>query len=221
MNGGWLISTFKAGLAIAVVMLSTLLSGHGAGAASSGRIDSVAKFDHASTAAQFPLWKDIPVKTFAVLATGNVHGSEWAAYGFRGSGGRNRPCVDIARITASGAYSYSIECGSLAPDAGASEPPVYALISGTGRKSVDSRPLAESFLSMSLAEKVKKVHLTLRGGASIVRGTKTISTQQGRKAHVARFSYLALGLTRSLYICHVVGWNADGEKILDASTAEC
>ena len=167
----------------------------------------------------FPLWKDVPVKAFAVAAEGRVRGTRWAAYVFRGTPSREggkRPCIDVAHISANGAYAYSIECGPLAPAQGADVPPIFALTGGSSGSGV-----GESIIGMTLAPEVVRVRLELGSGMSITRPTAYLSSRQSRKAHVVRFRYLAVGLAQDVCIRRVIGVDEQGRTVLDAATGEC
>src|SRR5215216_48194 len=67
----------------------------------------------------FPLWKDVPGRSFAVLGEGQLRkGTRWGVYASRvggGKRGRNNPCISVARITRDGIYGHANRCGPLAP----------------------------------------------------------------------------------------------------------
>lgn len=172
----------------------------------------------------FPLWKDVPTATFAVIGKGRVRDTRWAAFVFRGSPkrqGAKRPCVQVARISASGLYGYATECGPLAPAQGSSVPPVYAATSSSHRDGPGEPVVGESFIGMALAPHVVGIQLGLSSGRYVTRRTSVLSTRQSRKANVRRFRYIAIGLARDVCINHITGMDARGGKVIDAATNEC
>lgn len=171
----------------------------------------------------FPLWKDIPVKAFAVVGEGRVRGTRWAAYVFRGASkreGGKRPCIDVAHIAANGAYGYSTECGPLAPVQGPDVPPVFAL-SGGNHSNGAGGPIGESLIGVTFAPQVVEVRFELDSDMSIARPTSYLSRRQSKKAHVRRFRYIAMGLAQDVCIKRVTGVDAQGRTVLDAATGEC
>lgn len=173
---------------------------------------------------RFPLWKDVPVRAFASLGEGKVHGTRWAVYIFRGAAkreGGKRPCIDVAHISADGIYGYSIECGPLAPAQGLDVPPVLALTSGSHRNKAGAPVLGETFLGMTFASRVKEVRLDLNSGKSITRETSYLSARQSKKAHLVRFRYIVAGLALDACIRHITGVDGQGQTVIDADTEEC
>jgi hypothetical protein len=172
----------------------------------------------------FPLWKDVPVRHFAVLGQGMVRGTRWAVFAFRGAVDKNasaKPCLAVAKISAKGLYGHTAGCGPLAPSRGLSSPPMYGLLGGTGAIYPSGRTVGEAFIGMTVAMEVVKVRLELEPGPDITRQTDYLTRSQGKRTHLQRFRYLVLGLPRDVCIRNVTGFNALGNVILNADTDEC
>lgn len=172
----------------------------------------------------FPLWRAVPSKSFATLGDGMLHGTHWAIYaynGVRGKGSRDKPCLVVAHITRNGAYGSSTECGPLAPFPGPSVPPVYTLFSASYRDGVHGPQIGETFLGMSLGESIANVTMEVEPGASITRGTRYLTKAQSKKAHLARFRYLAFALNREICVKRIVAKDFTGNSVVDGDTGEC
>lgn len=168
----------------------------------------------------FPLWKDVPGRTFAKLGEGKLpNGTRWGAYASRvgaGTRGRENPCVSVASITAFGAYSPAHECGPLAP-VKEGWPPVTAMftISGPGQEE------GETFMAMSFNTSIASILITSEKGEAIRRHTHLLNRYQRRKTQLPPLRYVALGLERAICIANLVGYSADGEVAFEALFKEC
>jgi len=163
---------------------------------------------------RFPLWKDVPGRSFAVLAGGARNGTEWAVFASRaGTSARSkeRPCITVARFTRDGRYSNAGSCGPLAPEKGLRYPPIHPLLGETGA----------SYFAVSLSREVKKLEVEL-GSRKIIRRTpEMLNRHQARKAHLPRFGYIAVRLAEDVCISRLRGFNLEGQLILDSETYEC
>lgn len=171
----------------------------------------------------FPLWKDVPGHSFAVLGEGRLHGTRWAVFASRGYNDKQaaqKPCVTVAKISAQGVYGNSLGCGPLAPVNGRRVPPVHPLQSEATRFA-SGRVVGESIMGLTFGVQVEKVHLDLRPGPDITRATRLISSGQASKARLQLFRYLALSVGREVCVSGIQGYDASGALVLDADTFEC
>jgi hypothetical protein len=163
---------------------------------------------------RFPLWKDVPGESFAVLNHGVDRTGEWAAFAFNGSAkprGRKNPCIHIARFTKGGSYANAGGCGPLAPEMGLRYPPISPLIGEVGA----------SIFAISFARSVRQVEIELGSGAVIHRAPKTLTRHQAKKARLPRLGYVAMAVGEDACISRIEGFNGAGELILDFETHEC
>jgi hypothetical protein len=161
----------------------------------------------------FPLWKDVPGSTFAVLGKGELHRAAWAVFASRGSRtqSRERPCITVARITRDQRYANAGSCGPLAPIQGPHTPPLHPLIGEGGA----------SIFGLSFGREVVRVEVETEPGGILDRRPSLLSRRQAEKSHLPRFRYLAAALPYDVCIEGIRGFDEAGRKILDASTGEC
>jgi hypothetical protein len=173
---------------------------------------------------EFPLAKDVPGKTFAVLGEGKLpNRTRWAAYASRvsaGERGRQQPCISVAKITRFGGYGNARGCGPLAPRQ-PGQPPVYVSISG----SYDTRPggpvIGESVFALTVAPSVRRVELTYSTGGTLTRTTKLFNARQRAKTGLTKFRYVALGQQRDVCVAAVTGYSQNGTVLLEEETQLC
>src|SRR4051812_14918779 len=135
----------------------------------------------------FPLWKDVPGSSYAVLRHGRMKDSEWAAFVSRdrpNQRARMRPCVTVARVTKDGRYANAGACGPLAPEAGLRYPPIHPLIGGD----------SGSFFAISFATEVRTVDIQLGSGRVLRRQARLLSEGQAEKAHLQSLRYISEAL---------------------------
>jgi hypothetical protein len=174
----------------------------------------------------FPLWKDVPVRRFAVLKEGeNRRGTRWGVFAFRRPGsrgkGRDMPCLLLSRITASGLYGISSGCGPLAPSSGLHSLPV-SVGNGLAYSKTPGGPFSEeSFHAMTFAPEVSGVRVEVAPGPSVGLMTKYLSVKKSKKSHLAQFRYVTFSLLRDICLDSVTGFNDDGDVVLDADFNEC
>jgi hypothetical protein len=163
----------------------------------------------------FPLWKDVPGRTFAKLGEAKLpDGTRWAAYVSRvgaGRRGRENPVLTVARITAIpgfGQYNKSTASGPLTPD-GEGDPPVTAMF--TESSSFAAHGGDETFLAMSFKPSIASILITPVKGEAIRKRTHLLNRFQRRKTHLPTLRYVALGLEREVCIANLVGYGTDGE----------
>jgi hypothetical protein len=195
-----------------VFVIAMVLLCLGVGGVANG--DSAAS--HSSTGFGFPLWKDVPGDSFAVLGKGKLHGMEWAAFASRATPkakSKNRPCITVARVT-EGRYANALSCGPLAPIEGMRYPPSHPLLG----------EVQASALAISVAQNVTSVDVELQKGQSVEhirKVPKLLSMAQARKTGLARFRYLATAVPFDACILRIVGYSEVGEKLLDFESEEC
>jgi hypothetical protein len=163
---------------------------------------------------EFPLWKDVPGNSFAVLNHGTIKGTEWAAFASRSgrsAHGREKPCITVAEFTKDGSYSNAGSCGWLAPEKGLRYPPISPLIGESGG----------SAFAISFARSVERVEIELGSGVVIQRTTGILTRHQARKARLPRLRYVAMAMGTDVCISRITGFGAVGEVILDSETHEC
>jgi hypothetical protein len=183
-------------------------------------VGDVANGDLAATPSSagfgFPLWKDIPGNSFAVLNKGKLHGMEWAAFASRATPkarSKDRPCITVARVT-EGRYANVVSCGPLAPIKGVRYPPSHPLLG----------EVQASAFAISVARNVTSIDVELKKGQSVEhlrKVPKLLSLAQARKTGLARFRYLATAVPFDACILRIVGYSETGEKILDFEGKEC
>jgi len=170
----------------------------------------------ASSAYSFPLWKDVPGNSFAVLGKGRLRGMEWAVFASRGSGGpksRSEPCITVARLT-EGRYANALSCGPLAPTEGIRYPPSHPLLG----------EVEATAFGISVAREISAVDIELEKGRSIkhIRDEpRLLSRRQAKKARLPQFRYVAVAVPYAACIIGIVGYSASGEKRLDFKSREC
>lgn len=163
---------------------------------------------------RFPLWKDVPGDSFAVLTHQKTGRAEWAVFASRGSSserGRKRPCITVAIFTRDNRYANAGSCGSPAPELGLRHPPIHPLIGET----------SGSYFAVSVTREVVRMDLELRSGAHINPRVRTLSQRQARKTNLVAFNYVAQSLASDTCIRTIRGYAADGTVILEAHTDEC
>jgi hypothetical protein len=81
-----------------------------------------------------------------------------------------------------------------------------------------------SVFALSFLPEVLSVDIELStdgSGKHIRRQTRLLSKNQGKKAQLKPFRYLALAVPYDACISRVLGYVGDGEKILDFESEEC
>lgn len=163
---------------------------------------------------RFPLWKDVPGESFAVLGHGVRRGTEWAAFASRASKARRskeNPCITVAAFSKYGDYGDAGSCGPLAPEKGVGHPPVFPLY-GEG---------VAAFFAASFSHVVASVKIEFGSGRIIEKTPRLLSIQQAKKAHLPRFRYIAMSLPEDVCIAKITGFDWMRAVILNAETGEC
>lgn len=194
---------------------SVLALGSGPSIARPGRGSQSSSYD------DFPLWKDVPGRSFAKLGGGRLrNGSRWAAFASRvggGSRGGDNPCLTVARITRFGEYGAPHGCGPLAP--AGQDPPVMAMM--TTSANLPGQGKGETIISMSFKPFITSVKISTGSNNFLYRRTQMLNRYQQRKTHLSRFRYVSLGLEKVICIAKIVGFNADGDVAFEAVIGEC
>lgn len=173
----------------------------------------------------FPLAKDVPGKSFAILGEGALPDkTRWGAYASRvgaGNLGREHPCISVARITQLGEYGHATSCGPLAPGGRPQKVPVNLLIAGSYNNKPDGPVIGESVGALSFDLSVWKVVLGLADGNSVVRHTKIFNAKQQAKTRLPKFRYVAFAMQREICVATISGYTRSGKLVLDAETQLC
>jgi hypothetical protein len=74
---------------------------------------------------------------------------------------------------------------------------------------------------MTFASNVTKVNIEVEPGRSITRKTEYLSESQSKKAHIARFRYVAFAVLRDVCVKHITGVDRLGEVLINADGNEC
>lgn len=171
----------------------------------------------------FPLWFDVPGRTFVTLGEGRLKGrSHWAVYASRvggGERGRENPCLSVARIAGDGGYGDAHRCGEPAP--AANQPPVYVSLTGSYQNHPSGPVIGEAVMGLSFRSDVERVKLMFVGGESMVLPTKFVNATQRRKTRLPDFRYVALGLQSDVCVEAVAGYTGQGRLIFESSTRLC
>lgn len=173
----------------------------------------------------FPLWMDVPTKSFAVLGEGTVRQQRWGVYTFRGKGkaAGKRPCIELATLFyglghRGASFTSNSACGPLAPPA---EQPVIEESGITVQKKVNGPTVSDTVIAMTVARSVIDVRLHLEPGPSQTKRTRLLSTRQAAKAHVQQFRYVAFGLARKECISAVTAFDETGTQLFETATRDC
>jgi hypothetical protein len=163
---------------------------------------------------RFPLWKDVPGHSFAVLAHRTTGKAEWAAFASRGASSaksRYQPCITVAIFTRDNRYANAGSCGPPAPELGLRHPPIHPLIGES----------LGSYFAISVTRKVVRMDLELQSGVHISPHVHRLSGRQAQKTHLVAFNSVAQSFPRDTCIRTIKGYAADGTIILEADTDEC
>src|SRR5215467_8820687 len=99
------------GIAVLVCLAVLLAVSSGTAADRTGAKDR----GHPNPYSRFPLWKDVPGRSFAKLGEGSLpNRTRWGVYASKGAAGaanKKLPCVSVATITRQGIYGNATECG--------------------------------------------------------------------------------------------------------------
>lgn len=224
-------STLIMGISRRVATLLCLLTGCVAVYAipALGTADQVEGSPRAATAEirQFPLWRSVPTKSFAVLGEGTVRQMQWGAHVFRGHVRQAglKPCIVMASfyygMSANDGGSFdpgTPKCGPLAP------PDSRAVMASSGitvTKRLNGQPVTSNAMTLTFSPGVRSVKLQLHPGPSQTRRTKLLSSGQAEKAHVRQFRYLAFGIARSVCVVRVTGFDETGTEVFRGSPQLC
>lgn len=175
--------------------------------------------------AEFPLWKTVPVKAFAVLKEGTLSGSRWGVYAYRApKGGKTagqNPCLVLARSTPEGQVGTAGGCGSPAPNGGSGALPVAPLIGGAHSTRPGAPAVGEAFSGMTFGTEVQKVRVVVEPGPPILLHTRLLSEDQSAKARLVQFRYAVFAVRRDICVKRIEAYDFGGARILRAPTEEC
>lgn len=173
----------------------------------------------------FPLWMNVPRKSFAVLAEDVTRQRRWGVYAYRGTAPRagQKPCIEIATLYFGGtkksaSFSSSNACGPLAP------PSVQPTVVQSGfsiQKSFNGPTMKDTEIGMILGPEVTKVKMQLGMGREQTRVTRYLSVQQAKKAHITQFRYLAFGVAHAVCLSFIKGFDAEDSEVLTDQLGPC
>lgn len=169
-----------------------------------------------SSAQSFPLWSQLPTKSFAVLGEGVIRSRRWGVYLFRGFGpkGGQRPCVEIVTLRQ---LPRGLSVGSGGPECGAIAPPAAAPIAGQSTfGTVDA-----SVVAVVAGTPVSILRIDLDPGSPRAFATRLLNARQARKAHVRQVRYLAVALGTAGCIEEIQGLGDSGESIFRTPNRGC
>lgn len=168
----------------------------------------------------FPLWKDAPGKTYAILGEGELpNRTRWGVYASKaavGARGRKLPCITVAKITQSGRYGNASECGK--PTPADDQHPVFLTIGGSGPTHVGGPIVGQSVSGASLVPEVTSVEMSLSSGEKIIRHAKLFNSRQQAKTGLDRFRYVAFATMRDICVVSFTGFGASGEVLFELPT---
>lgn len=181
----------------------------------------VAEHDRASAAPKwvkdYPLWRAVPTKAFAVLGEGIVSNVRWGIYVYR-DGPRSKPCIMEANLAFNGLYSSTQDCGGLVPPA---PEPIYTLTTSESEWPNGKR-LESSIIGLAgLSPEVTRVQVRIRPGPNLTVQSRLLSQRQAMKARVPQFRYVAKALNRKVCINQVIGLDQVGSEIFKTSPTDC
>jgi hypothetical protein len=151
----------------------------------------------------FPLWGGLPSKHFARLGEGTTRYLRWGIYAYRNDRTARRPCVAEVTLTFEGGLSGSEECGIVE----SVEDPVYT------EARTWSNGVGASAFSVLVPLTAPRVRLSFTKGKPQTLATRVLSPRQSKKARVAPFRYLALGVARSTCVNRVTGLSGSGVEL--------
>jgi hypothetical protein len=174
--------------------------------------------------AAFPLWKDVPGKTFAGLREGRLlNGTRWAAFISKArpvKRAKANPCVTIAKITRFGEYGHATDCGSPTSDRNTGRP-IFVEMSASYRAASGTRVVGETVMAFLFSSDIVKLEAQLSSGGSIVTHTQPLKLWQQTKAHLTALRYVALGMLRDVCIRSIAGYDISGSRLVDRETEIC
>lgn len=203
MNEGQEWPRISLGLATVLVVASALLVSSAAGRASNEPARRLS-----SSAQSFPLWSQLPTRSFAVLGEGTIRSRRWGVYLFRGSGpnGGQRPCIEIVTLRQ---LPGGLSIGNGGPECGAIAPPATSPIAGQSVfGSVDA-----SVVAVVAGPQVSTLRIDVDPGAPRAFGIRLLNARQARKAHVRQVRYVAAALGTAGCIEEIEGLGESGESI--------
>lgn len=168
------------------------------------------------SAQSFPLWSQLPTKSFAVLGEGVIRSRRWGVYLFRGSGpkGGQRPCIQIVTLRQ---LPRGLSVGSGGPECGAIAPPATVPVAG---QSVFGS-VGASVVAVVAGAPVSNLRIDLDPGPPRAFATRLLNPRQARKAHVRQVRYVAVALKTAGCIEEIQGLGASGKSIFQTPNRGC
>lgn len=204
---------FRVPFGLAAFVIAAALFG---GSATKARATPEAPRGLSASAQSFPLWSQLPTKSFAVLGEGVIRSRRWGVYLFRGFGpkGGQRPCIEIVTLRQ---LPGGLDVGNGGPECGAIAPPAAQPIAGQSSfGSVDA-----SVVAVVAGTKVTNFRIDLDPGAPRAFATRLLNAGQARKAHVRQVRYTAVALGTAGCIEGIQGLDSSGESIFDTPARSC
>jgi hypothetical protein len=169
-----------------------------------------------SSAQSFPLWSQLPTKSFAVLGEGVIRSRRWGVYLFRGFGsnGGKRPCIEIVTLRQ---LPGGLSVGNGGPECGAIAPP--ATMPLAGQSAFGS--VGASVVAVVAGAPVSNLRINLDPGPPRAFATRLLNPRQARRAHVRQVRYVAVALGTAGCIEEIQGLDVSGESIFQTPNRGC
>lgn len=171
-----------------------------------------------------PLWKfaGVPLDAFAVLDEGIVRKTRWGLYAFRGKKSAT-PCLALVDLYFGGVrHAFSVHdqhaCGS-GGDLGSS--PITVHLGYEYQLGPNSPVVNADALGFALQSQVRRVSVEVAPGTYKTFTTRMMSQQQGYKAQVKPFRFLAFGLAREVCVGSLEGFDNEGGLVFASAPEQC
>jgi hypothetical protein len=166
-------------------------------------------------ARQYPLWSQLPTRSFAVLGEGTLRARRWGVYAFRRAGrGRSIPCVEIITLR------YRAGMVLLGGDG-----PMCGNISGRSAIPIfgksDLNTVDATVIALLVRTDVSALVFRLGDGKVLKFRARQLNPIQARKSKLPQFHYLARALGQLPCFERVEGLGASGEVLFRTPKRPC
>jgi hypothetical protein len=167
---------------------------------------------------QFPLWSELPTRSFVILGEGAIAQRRWGIYAYRQANGeRDHVCVQIVSLRyLAASRQLGVSTGS--PSCGAvggvhTSHPIIAEAEFDAVRAI--------VIGIVSPPEVEKLILTAEPGAERVRASKGLSKRRATMAHIARVAYLATAIRPGTCLNGVEGLDARGQVLFETPRRTC
>jgi hypothetical protein len=166
-------------------------------------------------ARRYPLWSQLPTKSFATLGEGTLRSRRWGVYTFRrASKGRAVACVEIVTLRDRAGMLLIGGDGPMCGDLkGPSSIPIFG-------KS-DLNTVDATVLALVVRPDVSALVLHLGDSQVLKFRARQLNPIQARKAKIPQFRYLARALGQLPCIAKVEGLGAHGNVLFHTAERPC